>query len=72
MAEDIRRLRLQLTKTLPSYTRPVSRSSLNRFRLRHPEIHHIWIRRIGSIRHHIASPDSLKRRVDAVTEPYIQ
>lgn len=38
MAEAIRRGRFQLSRTPPSYPRPIGKSWLDRFRKRHPEI----------------------------------
>jgi hypothetical protein len=68
MAEEIRRGRLQLSKTPPPLLRPIGEHWIDRFRVRHPDIHTLWTRQIEHTRHHAMNSDVLRTWFDAVTE----
>ena len=68
MAEEIRRGRLQLSKTPTPLLRPIGEHWIDCFRLRHPDIHTVWTRQIEHARHHAMNSDVLRTWFDAVTE----
>jgi hypothetical protein len=72
MAEEIRQNRFQLSKTPPSYLRPIGKSWLDRFRTRHPEIQGVWTRKIESARYKALSVEVVKTWFEAVTELCLQ
>jgi len=72
MAEEIRRGRYQLSRTPPSYLRPIGKSWLHRFRTRHPEIQGVWARNIERARHQAMSVEAVKTWFEAVTELCLQ
>ena len=68
MAEEIRRGRLQLSRSPPPLLRPIGEHWIDRFRTRHPDIRTVWIRQIEHARHHAMNSDVLRTWFDAVTE----
>jgi hypothetical protein len=68
MAEEIRRGRLQLSKIPPPLLRPIGEHSIDRFRVRHPDIHTVWTRQIEHARYRAMNSDVLRTWFDAVTE----
>lgn len=72
MAEEIRRCRFRLSRTPPSYPRPIGKSWLDRFRKRHPEIQGAWTRTIEGARHKAVNLEGIKTWFEAVTELCLQ
>jgi hypothetical protein len=72
MAEEIRRNRFLLSHAIISYPRPIGKSWLDRFRIRHPEIKGVWTRKIESARHKALSPEVVKMWFEAVMELRIE
>jgi hypothetical protein len=68
MAEEIRRGRLQLSKPPPPLLRPIGEHWIDRFRVRHFDIHTVWARQIEHARHHAMNGNVLRTWFDAVTE----
>jgi len=72
MAEEIRHNRYQISKTPPSYTKPIGKSWLDRFRNRHPEIKGVWARQLEGVRHKAMGIEAIKTWFEAVEELYLQ
>ena len=72
MAEEIRRNRYRISKTPPSHTKPIGKSWLDRFRLRHSEIQGVWSRQLESARHKVMSIKAAKTWFEAVEELFLQ
>jgi len=72
MAEEIQHSRFQLSRTPPSYAKPIGKNWLDRFRNRHPEIKGIWARQIESSRHKAMSVEATRTWFEAVEELCIQ
>jgi len=58
MAEEIRRGRLQLSRTPPPSLRPIGERWIDRFRARHSDILSVWTRQIERARHDAASSEA--------------
>ena len=72
MAEEVRRGRIQFTRSIPSTPRPIGYSWLERFKNRHIELNGIWTRQIENARFQAANYDSVQLWFDAVKELAIQ
>jgi len=72
MAEEIRRNRFQLSRTPPTYLRPLGKNWLDRFRTRHSEVQGIWTRKIEGVRHKAMSVEAVKTWFEAATELVLQ
>lgn len=72
MAEEVRRNRFPLSRDPPSCPRPIGKSWLDRFRVRHPEIQGVWARKIEGARHKAMNVETVKTWFEAVTELYLQ
>ena len=72
MAEEIRTHRYPLSKTPPSFLRPMSKNWIGRFRMRHPDIRGIWAREIEGARHKAMRVETVNTWFEAVEELYLQ
>ena len=72
MAEEVRRNRFQLSRTPPSYLRPIGKNWLDRFKKRHPEVKGVWTRKIEGARHNAMNVETVKTWFEAVTELCLQ
>ena len=72
MANEVRRNRFQLTHAVISYPRPIGKSWLDRFRIRHFEIKGVRTRKIEAARHKALSRKVVTLWFKAVTELRIE
>ena len=72
MADEIRRNRFPLSRDPPSYPRPIGKSWLDRFRVRHLGIQGAWSRKIEGARQKAMNVETVKTWFEAVTELYLQ
>ena len=68
MADEIRRGRLQLSRSIASPARPIGEYWIDRFRTRHTELSSIWTRQIESARYTAVSIGAVQTWFDAVAD----
>lgn len=72
MVEEIRRGRVQLSKTKSPPLRPIGEKWLSRFKAHHPDIPSIWTRQIESARLQATNFEDIERWFDTVTEFFLR
>ena len=68
MADEIRRGRLQLSRSMASPARPIGEHWIDRFRTRHTELSSVWTRQIESARYTAVSAGAVQTWFDAVAD----
>ena len=71
MAEEIRRGRVQLSRTSAPSSPPIGQKWLSRFKIRMPDIAGIWTRQIDTAGFKATNYEGVKRWFDAVTQVWI-